>query len=276
MTRTISGHPDQALARSCAKNDNDRMCLAALAWSIHPRWRLVLLGNRDEFHARPTSALAPWPDTPHGMVAGRDLRSGGTWIGIDARGRAAVVTNFRDPLLSQEGPSRGQLIAGYLAGEDCAAAKAATIAGVAGSYAPFNLLLVDPDDCMYVGNHPVARRRLAAGVHAMSNGPLDAPWPKSRNLAGALQAWLDTGDDDLGPLWAALADRQQAADDTLPDTGIGPERERWLSSAFITSAQYGTRASTVLAIDHDNRGFIVERRFGAQGVFTGETRFQIG
>ncbi|HCH0557068.1 TPA: NRDE family protein, partial [Pseudomonas aeruginosa] len=72
------------------------MCLVAIAWKTHPRWRLVLAGNRDEFHARPTAALAPWADRP-GVVAGRDLRSGGSWAGVGPQGRMAVVTNVRDP-----------------------------------------------------------------------------------------------------------------------------------------------------------------------------------
>ncbi|WP_313219059.1 NRDE family protein, partial [Stenotrophomonas sp.] len=157
---------------------NRRMCLLALAWKAHPRWQLVMAGNRDEFHARPTAALAAWPAPDTGVMAGRDLRSGGTWAGIGQNGRMAVVTNVRDPLARQTGPSRGALVADFLRGSAPAAAFADALAPDASAFAPFNLLLADRDSCQFLGNHPLLRRTLSPGLHGMSNGPLDAPWPK--------------------------------------------------------------------------------------------------
>ncbi len=151
------------------------MCLVALAWKSHPRWRLFMAGNRDEFHARPTAALARWPAPHEDGVAGRDLRSRGTWMGIGSNGRVAVITNVRDPGAASGGPSRGALVADYLAGAGpSAAGQVERLAARAGDYAPFNLLLADPDGCHYLGNHPPARQALAPGVHGMSNGALDA------------------------------------------------------------------------------------------------------
>ena len=229
-----------------------------------------MTGNRDEFHARPTAALAPWQDEPS-IIGGRDLRSGGGWAGVGGAGRMAVVTNVRDPLAAQAGPSRGALVADFLRGREPAAMHMDRLAGIAAAYAPFNLLLADSDSLEYLGNHPAERQTLGAGVHGMSNGALDAPWPKTRRLMDALSAWLEA-DGDLAPLWAALADEHRPADSELPDTGIGLERERWLSPAFIRGDDYGTRASTVLLIDAAGRGQMHERRFGAQGVFLGESR----
>lgn len=246
------------------------MCLLALGWLHHPRWRLVMTGNRDEFHARPTAALAPWQDEPS-IIGGRDLRSGGGWAGVGGAGRMAVVTNVRDPLAAQAGPSRGALVADFLRGREPAAVHMDRLAGIAAAYAPFNLLLADSDSLEYLGNHPSERQTLGPGVHGMSNGALDAPWPKTRRLMDALSAWLEA-DGDLAPLWAALADEHRPADSELPDTGIGLERERWLSPAFIRGDDYGTRASTVLLIDAAGHGQMHERRFGAQGVFLGESR----
>lgn len=249
---------------------NEAMCLLALGWMHHPRWRLVMTGNRDEFHARPTAALAPWQDETS-VIGGRDLRSGGGWAGVGAGGRMAVVTNVRDPLAAQTGPSRGALVADFLRGRDPAAVHIDRLATVAGAYAPFNLLLADGDSLEYLGNHPAERQSLGPGVHGMSNGALDAPWPKTRRLMAALSAWLQAGDEDLAPLWKALADEHRPADSDLPDTGIGLERERWLSPAFIRGDDYGTRASTVLLIDADGHGEIHERRFGAQGAANGQS-----
>jgi uncharacterized protein with NRDE domain len=246
------------------------MCVVALAWNAHPRWRLLLAGNRDEFHARPTAGLARWPDS--GLIAGRDLQSGGTWVGLDRRGRVAVVTNVRDGLAQPHvGPSRGALPVGFLDGVADAADETAELLARAEEFAPFNLVLADAGGCWHVGNHPVRREPLAAGVHAISNGAIDAPWPKTGYLAAALRSWIDARSDDLQPLWTALADERTAPDAELPDTGVGIELERRLSPVFIRGDAYGTRASTIIAIDHDGHGFIVERRFGPNGVFEGET-----
>lgn len=247
------------------------MCLVAIAWRVHPRWRLLLAGNRDEFHARPTAALSRWPAPWEGVMAGRDLRSGGSWVGLGRGGRAAVVTNVRDPMATASGPSRGHLIASYLAGTEGAARFAASLAGKASDYPPFNLLLADADDCRYLGNHPATARGLAPGLHGMSNGALDAPWPKTRRLMAALEDWLARQEASLEPLWEALTDETVAADRDLPDTGVGLELERRLSAAFIRGRDYGTRASTILAVDHDGHGWIHERRYGPDGLFLGQT-----
>ena len=246
------------------------MCVVALAWNAHPRWRLLLAGNRDEFHARPTAALARWPDS--GIRAGRDLRSGGTWLGIDPRGRLAVVTNVRDGFAKPHaGPSRGALPVAFLAGAADAAATTAELHANAQGHAPFNLLLADSEGCWHLGNHPLQREPLAPGVHGISNGRLDAPWPKTRHLMAAMRTWIDAGDDDPRSLWDAMADERIAEDHELPDTGVGIELERRLSPAFIRGDAYGTRASTLVMLDHEGRGRIVERRFGANGAFAGET-----
>lgn len=256
---------------------NRAMCLLALAWKTHPRWRLLLAGNRDEFHDRPTAPLARWADAPD-VLAGRDLQSGGTWAGVDARGRVAVVTNVRDPAIQVPGaPSRGQLAAGFLADADGADHRTAGLLAVAGAFAPFNLVLADGLDCEYLSNYPTPRRTpLPPGVHGLSNGDLDEPWPKTLALKERLAAWLTLDTDDVSPLWRALADETLAEDDRLPDTGVGLERERMLSPAFIRGGIYGTRASTLIAIDHDGHGWIGERRFGPDGVFEGETTLRIG
>ncbi|MFT4196381.1 MAG: NRDE family protein [Pseudoxanthomonas sp.] len=251
------------------------MCLVALAWNCHPRWRLLLAGNRDEFHARPTAALAAWQLPGRRVLAGRDLRSGGTWAGLADDGRVAVVTNVRDPMASASGPSRGQLVADYLAGGADAAGWASTLEATAAQYPPFNLVLADAHQCRFLSNHPADAQVLAAGVHGVSNGPLRPAWPKTARLMAALQAWVDGGGEDPAPLWAALADPTAAADTDLPDTGVGLALERRLSSAFIRGPDYGTRASTLIAVGHDGRGWIAERRFGANGLSLSETRLEI-
>ncbi|MEO8999349.1 MAG: NRDE family protein [Rhodanobacter sp.] len=247
------------------------MCLIAFAWNTHPRWRLLLAGNRDEFHARPSAALAHWDDAP--IIGGRDLEAGGTWLGVTDSGRCCAVTNARDPRDPQLGVSRGLLATDYLNGTADAPVHAQQLLSLAAAYRPFNLLTFDAIDAFYLGNRPEPRAQaVKAGVHGLSNADLNTPWPKTRALMQRLQHWIDAGDDaDFAPLFVALADEQVAPDAQLPDTGIGLERERGLSAAFIRGEAYGTRASTVVAIGHDGHGVIVERRFGPNGRCTGET-----
>jgi len=252
------------------------MCLIAFAWQVHPRWRLVLAGNRDEAHARPSAPLARWADLP--ISGGRDIEAGGTWLGATDDGRCAVVTNVRDPAASQAGASRGLLVTDYLAGTADAATHAARLATVAASYRPFNLLTFDTAAAFYLGNRPAAHGdAVAPGVHGLSNAELDTPWPKTLELKRRLTDWLAAGDaEDFAPLFAALADERVAADAALPDTGVGLALERRLFSAFIRGPDYGTRASTVVALDHAGRGCIIERRFGPDGRFDGEARLALG
>lgn len=247
------------------------MCLIAFSWQSHPHWRLVLAGNRDEAHARPSAALARWADLP--IIGGRDLEAGGTWLGATGDGRCCVVTNVRDPDDPQLGVSRGMLATDYLVGSADARNHAQSLLATAADYRPFNLLTFDAHDAFYIGNRPAARAQaVTPGVHGLSNADFNTPWPKTRALMQRMQHWIDFADaDDFEPLFEALADEQVAPDAALPDTGVGLERERWLSSAFIRGESYGTRASTVVAIDHHGRGVIAERRFGPNGRFAGST-----
>lgn len=248
------------------------MCLIAFGWNAHPRWRLLLVGNRDEYHARPTTPLARWAaGSP--LIGGRDLEAGGTWLGVTEDGRCCTVTNLRDPALPQSGLSRGLLPVDYLTGSADAAGFAGALHARAAAYRPFNLLLFDRARAFYLGNAPQPRlQAVADGVHGLSNADFNTPWPKTRQLMERLQAWLQRGSDDMAPLFEALADRCQADDRLLPDTGIGLALERRLSAAFIPGDVYGTRASSVVAIDHAGHGTVIERRFGPGGAALGETR----
>lgn len=250
------------------------MCLIAFAWLSHPRWRLVLAGNRDEIHARPSAPLARWDDAP--LLAGRDLEAGGTWLGASTAGRCGVVTNVRDPRALQIGLSRGLLVTDWLRGTADADAHAQALREVAADYRPFNLLTFDARAAFYLGNRPAPRAQpVTPGVHGLSNADFNTPWPKTRRLMARLQEWLEESPpEDFTPLFEALADEHPAGDDELPDTGIGRERERWLSAAFIRGETYGTRSSTVVAIDQRGGGWIVERRFGPGGRPGGETALQ--
>ena len=247
------------------------MCLLAVAWRRHPNWPVVLIVNRDERYDRPTAIAARWATDPH-VLAGRDLEFGGTWLGVSEAGRLAAVTNFRD--LSSPSPgleSRGVLTRRVLLGEWDLGALEAMDPLV---FRPFNLLAFEGGEALYLTNRPAAHRRLQPGVHGVSNGPIDHPWPKTRLAMNALERWLSGDAADTLPLFAILADETPAGDADLPDTGLGLERERALSPCFLRGPVYGTRCSTVIRVDHQGGGEFIERSFGPGGVATGEVRLE--
>jgi uncharacterized protein with NRDE domain len=257
------------------------MCLLVLAWQAHPRYRLIVAANRDEFHERPTAALAKW-SAPENILAGRDLRAGGTWLGLDRRRHFGVITNFRElqrPLASA--PSRGALIPRYLQGES-AVTYLSQLETEASSYSGFNLLLTDGDSLWYASNRAERfARPLPPGVYGLSNQSLDTPWPKLRRVRRRFDAWL--GDPDraaesasASDLFALLDDRATAtADEELPQTGVPPEWERVLSAPFVLNPDYGTRCSTVLLLEPSGAGYLAERRFDPRGNPTGATEFAL-
>jgi uncharacterized protein with NRDE domain len=248
------------------------MCLVVLAWRAATAHRLVLAGNRDEAHARPTAPM-DWWQQPR-LLAGRDLEAGGTWLGVDERGRFGVVTNFRGGLVVANGPSRGGLIPAYLAGALGPGAFLESLVPEAARYTGFSLLLGDPTELAYFCNcEPAAPRRLPPGIYGLSNGTLNAPWPKVAVARARLTALLATAQPSVAPLLDLLADRRPAADTELPDTGIGLELERRLSPAFVVSPVYGTRASSALLLADDGGTTTVERAFGADGTVLATRRF---
>jgi uncharacterized protein with NRDE domain len=246
------------------------MCLAIIALNMLPGLPVVVAANRDENHARPTAAADRWADDPT-IVGGRDLRSGGTWMAMALDGRYALVTNFRDPRrVIDDAPSRGALVRDFLQGTVAPADYIAMVHGRGARYNGFNLVVGDLRETWYYGNRGAAPRRLDSGVHAVSNHLLDTPWPKLVRTREAFQHVLRQGGGALcvEDLLAALADRTVAPDDELPDTGVGIERERLLSSAFIVNPLYGTRSSSVMALGQGSCE-LHEVRFAPDGTAQG-------
>jgi uncharacterized protein with NRDE domain len=236
------------------------MCVLAFAWNAHPHWRLVAIANRDEFHARPAGPLARWNDGS-GIAAGRDLAGGGTWLGVGADRRFVALTNLRsDTPPDPAAPSRGALVNDLLGGVDPASVAL-------DRYNPFSLVCVDEAQATLLTSRHGERLTLEPGLHGLTNGPHDRPWPKLGGLMIALDAWLTHQQADFAPLFAALRD------ESVPP---GAFDEATALPAFIRNPVYGTRCSTVVVLDRDGRGEIVERRFDAAGEATGETRLALG
>lgn len=254
------------------------MCLLVLAWGVHPRYRLVVAANRDEYHARPAAPLAKWPEPP-GILAGRDLRAQGAWLGLDPARRFGVVTNFRELQEPRPAaPSRGALIPHYLSGSQSAQQFCAGLAPAAAEYAGFNLLLADGGSLCYASNRaaPFARA-LPPGVYGLSNELLDTPWPKLVRVKARFQQWLADPHGAAAGLFALLADRTPAAEGAapLPTGGLPPEWERILSAPFVMHPLYGTRCSTVVLLEPGGGLNLAERRFDSAGARSGESEFRL-
>ena len=229
------------------------MCVAAIAWAAHPRWRMVAIGNRDEFHGRPTAPLAVWDN---GILAGRDLEAGGTWLGVHPAGRFALVTNLRTPGYSRpELASRGALVTDALLDQPPEPVPARN---------PFNLWLADGHSLHFASNHPEwAEHDLQPGTHGLSNGARGDRWFKTARLEDALATWLEQ-DLPAERLFDALRDETPQSLD--PEDAFSP--------VFIANPAYGTRCSTVVLVDHTGQGRIIERSFGAGGALTGEVELE--
>jgi len=248
------------------------MCLVALALGVHPDHPLVLVANRDERHARATAAMAWWPDSP--VLGGRDLEAGGTWFAVTPAGRFGVVTNVRGKAAPRGAPSRGHLPLQFVRGSDTPLAFLARIAADADRYAGFNLLVGDAHHVALLSNADAAGPRpLEPGLHAISNGPPLARWPKVRHAGERLAAAL-AGPPDDERLLGLLTDRTPAADDELPDTGVGLALERALSPSFIVQPDYGTRSTTLLVLGAAG-GRVIERSYDPGGAPRATRRFRL-
>lgn len=242
------------------------MCTLFLAWHVRPDLPLALASNRDEAYERPTAPAAFWEDCPR-VLAGRDLRAGGTWGGATTEGRWAILTNLRAPRwMGHAAPrSRGALVREYLCGSEAPGAFAARTAAEREHYGGFNLLVGDLEALYYGSTEMAEPRPLEPGVYGLSNAALGARWPKLERGEAAFRRWVEDGAEDDEAMLAVMQDRTRAPDEALPDTGVGLELERLLSPIFITSEGYGTRASWLLTFRADGSARFVEQTYGAGG-----------
>jgi len=236
------------------------MCLIAFATDCHPDFSLILAANRDEFRNRETESAKFWDDAPH-VLAGRDLRAGGTWIGVSARGKVAAVTNYRDMRRHiSDPPSRGMLAANYLRDERMTPDDLrAHLESFGDKYDGFNLIYGNARELHYFSNRGGSRGPVKAGVHALSNHLLDTDWPKVIVAKKKLAAYIRQAKPEIDELTRLLDDATPFEDESLPETGIGLEWERFLSSLFINGDSYGTRSTTAILVTRGGAVTFCER-----------------
>ena len=241
------------------------MCLIAWNWQPGSTTPLLLVGNRDEFYARPAQALHHWPDAP--VLAGRDTQAGGTWLGVShtAQGgaRLAALTNYRSAELARaDAPSRGALVTLFLNSPLDAGSYLHMLQAHASSYNPFNLLVYDGHTLLGLESRDARIVHLPPGIGAVSNADFNTPWPKLQQLTGGLATRVANAQTHDDQLWPLLQTRTLAPDAELPHTGVPLPLERALSAPFVTLPNYGTRACSVVRVELDRIQFS-EWRFGA-------------
>lgn len=245
------------------------MCLVACALNQHPKYPFILIANRDEFRERPSAPAHFWKEHPN-ILAGIDLKMNGTWLGITRTGRVALITNYRDlNNLKSDAPSRGELVSNFLKSEVSADDYLNSITDPT-SYNGFNLLVGDKKGLSWFSNESEEPAKLESGIFGLSNALLDTPWPKVDALKNGLNEVINSNSVESEKLFALLASSKRPADTTLPDTGVGLELERLLSSAFINSEKYGTVCSTVILIDQEDNVQFFECSFDGNGTVSGE------
>ena len=247
------------------------MCLVVLAFKQSAEYPLIVLGNRDEFHSRPTQNAQRWPDKPD-IVGGRDLQAGGTWLALNRNGRFATVTNFRDAKLERPGlRSRGHLVTDFLASELAPLDFLRQVDGSA--YAGFNLLLADRRRLAYLSNRGGELQELPAGIYGLSNATLDTPWDKVVRSKAALSSLLEQGHTNETHLLEILNDRRKGPVEEVSTERLSFSKAHALTAPFIALPDYGTRCSTVVLAKNTGEFRFLERRFDADGEISGESRF---
>lgn len=248
------------------------MCLINFQFQSHPKYKLIVAANRDEFYGRPTAAAHFWEEKPE-ILAGRDMLQMGTWLGITKSGRFAALTNFRDP--SEMDPkkfSRGMIVRNFLAGTQSPEDFLKSLNNE--DYTGFNVLVGDTHQLFYYNNLQGKITEVPPGTHGLSNHYLNTPWPKVIKGRQSLETYVSTVEEvQLDSLFRILSDAEQAPDQELPETGVGLDFERKLSSIFIKTPDYGTRSATVVLIDHDNHVTFAERTY-EKGEFKEQKTFE--
>lgn len=254
------------------------MCLIFLSLHQHPKYKLILAGNRDEFYNRKTAPANYWEDHKN-ILGGRDLEAGGTWLAMTNQGKIGMVTNYRDPKnIDPHAPSRGHLVSDFLLQDQDGEDYLNAIATNSKRYNGFNLIVGDTSQLWYHSNYKTGVEKLEPGFYGLSNHLLETPWPKILRGKEKLNRVLSASTVDVEEIFEVLYDDQRADDQSLPSTGLTLERERALSSMFIKSEGYGSRCSTVILVDKNESVLFVERVFDLNtfDYKTNQFQFSIG
>ncbi|MDF1549198.1 MAG: NRDE family protein [Bacteroidales bacterium] len=237
------------------------MCLIIFSYKNHPKYKLILASNRDEFYDRPASALSWW-DGEKKVLAGKDKQSDGTWLGITPDLRLAAITNYRDlKNIKENAPSRGLLVRNFLESDETPLQYLNNIKEKGAKYNGFNLIVGNESGLYYYSNVSNKIEKIEAGLHGLSNKFLNTPWPKVEKGKNELEKIIKQKEPSVNEILDLLGDTSRPPDNQLPDTGVGLDLERVLSPIFIKSEVYGTRASSIILIDNEDKVTFIEKSY---------------
>jgi uncharacterized protein with NRDE domain len=240
------------------------MCLILVAFRVVPDLDLIVGANRDEDLGRPTDPAGFWRDKP-GILAGRDLVAGGTWLGLNQSGRFAAVANVHDGLPSDpKAPSRGHLITRFLDADysDTASGDPARMrSNELSEFNGFTMVAWDGRSLVLVTNRG-SSRVLAPGIHAVGNHAFGYESPKIVRAKRLFSAALGDFDGRVEKIMEILADPTDA---TPADVAGADPPGKWPegpSAIFFRSGSYGTRSSSVVTVAEGFRATLHETSFG--------------
>ena len=236
------------------------MCLIVMSYKHHPDYKLIFAANRDEFYERPASPAAFWSEEPS-LLAGKDLKEGGTWCGITKTGRLAAITNYRDmKSIKKNAVSRGKIVIDFLTGRSSPELYGKALKDSAEQYNGYSLIFGNKSDLYFFSNRKKELVEIKAGVHGLSNHLLNTPWYNVERSKALFNKAIEKGNNNLiDELFGLLSDDTPTTDDNLPDTGLDPKLERAISPIFTKTDVYGTRSSTVILIDNNGNVNFIER-----------------
>jgi uncharacterized protein with NRDE domain len=235
------------------------MCLLLFAYNAHPNYKLILAANRDEFYERETKPLHNWKENSD-LYAGKDLKEGGTWLGITSKGKIAAITNYRDmSKIKSNAPTRGKLITDFLLNKVSPERYSAILMKTAEKYNGYNLIFGRMEDLFYFSNETKETLKLSSAIYGLSNHLLDTPWPKVKKSRKRFIEILEEPVPSKYELFELLKDNEIYPDEDLPETGLPKDLERMVSPIFTVAGNYGTRSSSVIFIDKDDNVQFIEK-----------------
>jgi len=237
------------------------MCLIVFSLRSHKKYPLVLAGNRDEFYKRPARPAKFWEDKPN-LLAGKDIKGGGTWMGVTKNGKLGALTNYRDlKNIKEEAPTRGSIVTDYLTDSKPAPVFLETLDENAEDFNGFNVLAGTPDSFFHYSNETRNITEIESGIHGISNAVLNTPWPKVEKAEEDLRNALNSDHIDTEELFTLLKSKKTYPPEVLPDTGLPDHKEKEVSAAYIKTEDYGTRCSTIILMDHTGEITFMERTY---------------
>ena len=234
------------------------MCLMVFANNYHPDYKLIFAANRDEFYERPSSPVHFRKDDP--ILAGKDLKDGGTWCGINKNGRFAAITNYRNiKAIKKDAVSRGKIVTDFLTGTSSPELYSKGLANSANQYNGYSFVFGNISELFFFSNQSAKLLKIESGIHGLSNHLIDTPWYNVRRGKELLERAVNKGDNFIEDLFALLSDTTSSPDNELPDTGLDKKTEKSISSIFVETPGYGTRSSSVILIDRNDNVTFVEK-----------------